>query len=33
MLEFGNIDGYRHKIETLLTEEEAFSLIGVVPPK
>jgi len=32
-LEFGNIEGYRHRIEAFLTEQEAFAIIGMTPPK
>jgi hypothetical protein len=33
MVEFNSIEGYRHKIETFLTEEEAFMSLGLTPPK
>jgi hypothetical protein len=33
MLEFCSIKGYRHKIETFWTAEEAFAMLGLTPPK
>jgi hypothetical protein len=33
LFEFNNIEGYRYKIETLMTLEEGMAVMGVVPPK